>query len=163
MKVTERWQEKKPTVSFEFFPARNAEAAEKLTRVIDQLALMGPDFVSVTFGAGGSTREGSRQLVARLKNDLKLEVMAYFAGFGLGPEDIAGVLDSYRDLGVDNVLVVRGDPPMANRIFSPIPPACPTPRTCWTLSVPAIPSAWVRPVIRRATLKPQARRRTWNT
>jgi methylenetetrahydrofolate reductase (NADPH) len=119
MKVTEMWQQGKPTVSFEFFPARNAEADEKLTRVIDQLAMMEPDFVSVTFGAGGSTREGSRQLVERLKHNLNLEVMAYFAGYGLGPDDITGVLDTYKTLGVDNVLVVRGDPPHGQTDFQP--------------------------------------------
>jgi methylenetetrahydrofolate reductase (NADPH) len=119
MKVTEMWKKKKPTLSFEFFPARDGEAAEKLERVIEQLALMAPDFVSVTFGAGGSTREGSRQLVHRLKNDLGLEVMAYFAGYGLGPDDIQGVLDSYMILGVDNVLVVRGDPPHGQPDFKP--------------------------------------------
>jgi methylenetetrahydrofolate reductase (NADPH) len=119
MKVTEMWKKKKPTVSFEFFPARDGEAAEKLERVIEQLALMAPDFVSVTFGAGGSTREGSRQLVHRLKNDLGLEVMAYFAGYGLGPDDIQGVMDSYMGLGVDNVLVVRGDPPHGQPDFKP--------------------------------------------
>jgi methylenetetrahydrofolate reductase (NADPH) len=121
MKVTEMWKKKQPTVSFEFFPARNAEANEKLERVIDQLAVMEPDFVSVTFGAGGSTREGSRQLVASLKNALKLEVMAYFAGYGLGPDDIQGVLDSYLALGVDNLLVVRGDPPHGQPEFKPHP------------------------------------------
>jgi methylenetetrahydrofolate reductase (NADPH) len=119
MKVTEMWKKKQPTVSFELFPARNAEAAEKLDRVIDQLAVMEPDFVSVTFGAGGSTREGSRQLVATLKNELNLEVMAYFAGYGLGPDDIQTVLDSYQNLGVDNVLVVRGDPPHGQPDFKP--------------------------------------------
>jgi methylenetetrahydrofolate reductase (NADPH) len=80
---------------------------------------MEPDFVSVTFGAGGSTREGSRQLVASLKNELKLEVMAYFAGYGLGPDDIQGVLDSYLAMGVDNLLVVRGDPPHGQPDFKP--------------------------------------------
>jgi methylenetetrahydrofolate reductase (NADPH) len=119
MKVTEIWKKKQPTVSFELFPARHAEAAAKLERVIDQLTVMEPDFVSVTFGAGGSTREGSRQLVASLKKELKLEVMAYFAGYGLGPDDILAVLDTYQDLGVDNVLVVRGDPPHGQPDFKP--------------------------------------------
>ena len=119
MKVTDMWKKKQPTISFELFPARNTEASEKLARVIDQLAVMEPDFVSVTFGAGGSTREGSRQLVASLKNDLKLEVMAYFAGYGLGPDDIQGVMDSYLALGVDNVLVVRGDSPHGQPDFKP--------------------------------------------
>jgi len=125
MKVTEMWRKKKPTLSFEFFPARDGEAAEKLERVIEQLALMAPDFVSVTFGAGGSTREGSRQLVDRLKNVLGLEVMAYFAGYGLGPDDIQGVMDSYMALGVDNVLVVRGDPPHGQPDFKPHPASLP--------------------------------------
>ncbi len=125
MKVTEMWKKKQPTISFEFFPARTAEAAEKLPRVIDQLVIMQPDFVSVTFGAGGSTREGSRQMVERLKNDLKLEVMAYFAGYGLGPEDIQGVLNTYQALGVDNVLVVRGDPPHGQADFKPHPASLP--------------------------------------
>jgi len=119
MKVIEMWEKKQPTISFELFPARNAEAAEKLERVIDQLAVMEPDFVSVTFGAGGSTREGSRQLITSLKNNLRLEVMAYFAGYGLGPDDIQGVMDSYQELGVDNVLVVRGDPPHGQPDFKP--------------------------------------------
>lgn len=121
MKVTEMWKKNQPTVSFELFPARNAEAALKLDRVIDQLTVMEPDFVSVTFGAGGSTREGSRQLVKSLKNELDLEVMAYFAGYGLGPDDIQGVLDSYLNLGVDNVLVVRGDSPHGQPDFKPHP------------------------------------------
>ena len=159
MKVTEMWTKKKPTVSFEFFPARNAEAGEKLNRVIEQLAVMEPDFVSVTFGAGGSTREGSRQLVTSLKNDLKLEVMAYFAGYGLGPEDIRGVLDSYQVLGVENVLVVRGDPPHGEPILSPTPGVWPMPRRCWNLFAGAIVSVWERPAIRRATLNPRARKR----
>src|SRR4030042_6111774 len=119
MKVTEMGKKKQPTLFFELFPARNAEAAEKLDRVIDQLAVMEPDFVSVTFGAGGSTREGSRQLVKTLKNDLQLEVMAYFAGYGLGPDDILGVMDSSLDLEVDNVLVVRGDPPHGQPDYKP--------------------------------------------
>ena len=112
MQLTEIWQsQSKPTVSFELFPARTAKAQGKLDKVIDRLAALEPDFVSVTFGAGGSTREGSRQLVQHLRQEKGLEVLAYFAGYGLGPEDITSVLDGYRELGVDNVLVVRGDPP----------------------------------------------------
>jgi len=77
-----------------------------------------PDFVSVTFGAGGSTREGSRQLVENLKNEKGLEVMAYFAGYGLGPKDITAVLDEYHESGVENILVVRGDPPHEGEDFT---------------------------------------------
>lgn len=106
------WQaSSKPTISFELFPARSEKGAENLEKAIDELVSLNPNFVSVTFGAGGSTREGSYQLVEKLKNNKGLEVVAYFAGFGLGPEDIVSVLDNYRDIGLDNILAVRGDPP----------------------------------------------------
>jgi methylenetetrahydrofolate reductase (NADPH) len=112
VKVTDLWTPKsKPTLSFELFPARSEKAAEKLPGIIDALAALGPDFVSVTFGAGGSTREGSRQLIETLKKAKGLEVVAYFACYGLSPRDIIDVLDSYQALGVENILAVRGDPP----------------------------------------------------
>jgi len=125
MNLISLWETReKPTVSFELFPARSEKAAAKLETTVDELAALKPDFVSVTFGAGGSTREGSRQLVDRLKNQKGLEVVAYFAGYGLGPDDIGAVLDSYRDLGVENVLVVRGDPPREDD-FVPHPDSLP--------------------------------------
>jgi methylenetetrahydrofolate reductase (NADPH) len=112
MKLTELWkQAERPTISFELFPARSAKAAEKLDNTIDELVELKPDFVSVTFGAGGSTREGSRLLVEKLMKEKGLDTLAYFAGYGLGPDEIISVLDDYQALGVENVLVVRGDPP----------------------------------------------------
>jgi methylenetetrahydrofolate reductase (NADPH) len=112
MKLTDIWKSsQKPTLSFELFPARTEKAAASLEKAIDELAALKPDFVSVTFGAGGSTREGSRQLLDTLKHAKGLEVIAYFAGYGLGPDHIVAVLDSYRDIGVESVLAVRGDPP----------------------------------------------------
>ncbi|MHC4354815.1 MAG: methylenetetrahydrofolate reductase [Planctomycetota bacterium] len=122
MRVTDLWSaERKPTVSFELFPPRSPKGAEKLEKTIGELAGLRPDFVSVTFGAGGSTREGSRQLVEKLKTEKMLEVVAYFAGYGLGPEDISAVLDSYEDLEIENVLVVRGDIPKDLEDFKPHP------------------------------------------
>jgi len=106
MRVTDIWSSRqRPTISFELFPPRSAKAAEKLEKAIDELLAVNPDFVSVTFGAGGSTREGSRQLVDKLKNEKGREVVAYFAGYGLGPDDITSVLDSYQGLGIENVLL----------------------------------------------------------
>jgi methylenetetrahydrofolate reductase (NADPH) len=125
MKITEIWKtSKKPTVSFEVFPARSDKAAERLDKAIDELTALKPDFVSVTFGAGGSTREGSRQLIENLKNEKGLEVIGYFAGYGLGPEDIYAVLDSYHVIGVENLLVVLGDPPREGD-FTPHPDSLP--------------------------------------
>lgn len=122
MKLTDLWKASdKPTVSFELFPARSQKAAERLERVIDVLAGLKPDFASVTFGAGGTTREGSRQLLDKLMNEKGLEVLGYFAGFGLGPQEITTVLDSYKTLGVENILVVRGDIPHDQDDFNPHP------------------------------------------
>lgn len=126
MRATDIWGAGQgPTISFELFPARSEKAARNLDRAIDRLAALSPDFVSVTFGAGGSTREGSRQLIDRLKNEKHLEVIAYFAGYGLGPDQITEVLDGYRDMGVENILVVRGDPPHDAGDFAPHPDSLP--------------------------------------
>jgi methylenetetrahydrofolate reductase (NADPH) len=101
----------KPCFGFEFFPAKNPKAQEHLDSAIDMLAELAPDFTTVTFGAGGSTRVGSRQLAERLKKEKGLEVIAYFAGYGLGPEEITEALGGYAEIGLENLLVVRGDPP----------------------------------------------------
>lgn len=122
MKLTELWNySAKATISFELFPARTEKAAERLPRTIDDLAALNPDFVSVTFGAGGSTKEGSRQLLDMLKSEKGLRVVGYFAGYGLKPEDITAVLDSYQELGIENILVVRGDIPHDREGFQPHP------------------------------------------
>jgi len=125
MRVTDMWKNaKKPTLSFELFPAKTPKGAENLEKTIDTLAKLKPDFVSVTFGAGGSTREGSRRLMVKLKEEKGLEVLSYFAGYGLSPQNIFTILDDYRDCGVDNVLVVRGDPPQEEG-FTPHPDSLP--------------------------------------
>jgi len=112
MKVTDIWNaSQSPTISFELFPAKSEKAAARLEKTIEILAALKPDFVSVTFGAGGSTREGSRKLVRKLMHDYGLEVVAYFACYGLGPEEIIAVLDSYHEMGVESILAVRGDTP----------------------------------------------------
>jgi methylenetetrahydrofolate reductase (NADPH) len=125
MKIIDIWNARqKPTISFELFPARSEKAAASLQNAIAELTALCPDFLSVTFGAGGSTREGSRDLVDQLKNNLGLEVLAYFACYGLGPDEIRGVLDDYQALGVENVLAVRGDKPREGE-FEPHPKSLP--------------------------------------
>lgn len=112
MKLTEIWNASEaPTISFELFPARSEKAEASLEKTIDALAALEPHFVSVTFGAGGSTREGSRELLKKLNHEKGLEVLGYFACYGLSPGAIAEVLDSYWAVGVENILAVRGDEP----------------------------------------------------
>jgi methylenetetrahydrofolate reductase (NADPH) len=84
MRVIDHWKDgSPPTISFELFPAKTEKAAAGLDKTISNLSNLEPDFVSVTFGAGGSTREGSRQLIRNLKLDKGLEVV----GFGTGRYD----------------------------------------------------------------------------
>ncbi|MEW6076607.1 MAG: methylenetetrahydrofolate reductase [Thermodesulfobacteriota bacterium] len=109
MKILQLYESKKASViSLEFFPPKDAGAFEK---TVDELALLQPDYVTVTFGAGGSTREGSYQTVKRLIEDKNLPVVAYIAGYGLGPNEITAVLDKYQALGIGTIFVIRGDKP----------------------------------------------------
>ncbi len=85
MRLTQIWNVKTPTVSFEFFPARTSDAAEKLERVIDQMYYLEPDFIGITFGAGGSTRDGSRQLVDKLINDKEMASPCLFCRLWAAP------------------------------------------------------------------------------
>ncbi len=122
MKADELWRATdRRTLSFEVFPARDDKAIANLDKAIDKLAELRPEFFSVTFGAGGSTRHGSRRLVEQLKERTGADVVAYFAGYGLGPAQITDVLDQYKRLGVENILAVRGDPPQEQEGFHPHP------------------------------------------
>lgn len=119
MRVTYLYENKTPVVSMEFFPPRDTAASEKFSKTIDDLAVLNPDYMSMTFGAGGSTRDGSYQAV-KMMLDKKQPTVAYIAGFGLGPADMKNVLDRYKDLGVETIFVLRGDKPKDDN-FTPSP------------------------------------------
>lgn len=121
MSMKDLWSDRtRPTISFEFFPGHDEKAIQKLDKVIDTLVALAPDFVSVTFGAGGSTREGSYQLVEKLRHHKNLEVLPYVAAYGLGREELSAILNNYQQLGVENLFCVRGDQPEAED-FKPHP------------------------------------------
>ena len=124
MRVKKLYQNNPPVLSMEFFPPRNEEAREKFGNTIDTLAESNPDYMSVTFGAGGSNREGSLQTVKDVMIDKNLPTVAYIAGYGLGPDEIAGVLDRYKELGVETIFVIRGDEPQKED-FVPHPDSFP--------------------------------------
>ena len=113
----------KPVVSFEFFRAKTPKAAENLEKVLDLLSATRHDYMSVTFGAGGSTREGSYQLIDKLKNERGVNVVAYIAGVGLGPDDLTNVLDTFKGQGIGTVFVIQGDEPQEDAAFEPHPEA----------------------------------------
>ena len=98
-----------PTASFEFFPPKTEEGEQRLRETISSLAWLGPSFVSVTYGAGGSTRDRTHDLVVDL-----LEVttpMAHLTAYGHSRDELAAILTRYRDEGVQNILCLRGDAP----------------------------------------------------
>jgi methylenetetrahydrofolate reductase (NADPH) len=100
-----------PVFSFEFFPPRTEEGARNLNRALEELKPLAPDFVSVTYGAGGSTREKTIGIVKRIREQFGLEAMAHFTCVAATVEELRATLDEMRDAGIDNVLALRGDPP----------------------------------------------------
>jgi len=98
-------------VSFEFFPPKTSEMERTLWEAITRLAPLAPHFVSVTYGAGGSTRERTHATVARIVEETDLKPAAHLTCVGASRGDIDGVIRDYRDAGVRHVVALRGDPP----------------------------------------------------
>ena len=99
-----------PRVSFEFFPPQNLEASFRLFECVQTLAPMGPEFVSVTYGAGGSSRDRTINVVRNLRVEHGLEAMAHLTCVGHTREELESILDAYDAAGVAHVLALRGDP-----------------------------------------------------
>jgi methylenetetrahydrofolate reductase (NADPH) len=100
-----------PTTSFEFFPPRTDEGDRLLRDTLNELEPLGPSFVSVTYGAGGSTRERTHQIVVDLLERTSLTPMAHLTAVCHTRDELAAILARYRDAGVDNILALRGDAP----------------------------------------------------
>jgi methylenetetrahydrofolate reductase (NADPH) len=99
------------TVSFEFFPPKTDEAERQLEKAIRELEPLRPSFVSVTYGAGGSTRERTRDIVVGIERDTPLTAMAHLTCMGHTRGEVTELLDEYRAGAVDNILALAGDPP----------------------------------------------------
>jgi methylenetetrahydrofolate reductase (NADPH) len=109
-----------PTISFEFFPPKNDEAEESLFRdTVPGLKRLNPAFISVTYGAGGGTRERSFRIVDRLRKQFGIEAMAHLTCVGATRADSAAILDEAQALGIENILALRGDPPKGEAEFRP--------------------------------------------
>jgi methylenetetrahydrofolate reductase (NADPH) len=111
MRIDEILADRRPCFSFEFFPPKSEEGWQNLWRAAEELKQDEPAFVSVTYGAGGSTRDRTIEIVKRIKQELGLEAMAHFTCVGATVDDLRATLDEMRDAGIDNVLALRGDPP----------------------------------------------------
>ena len=110
----------RPSFSFEFFPPKSQEAAAQLEKTIADLQPLQPTFVSVTYGAGGSTRELTIDIVSRIKAETSIESMAHLTCVGSTRADLESVLDRLTAAGIENVLALRGDPPKGQTTFTAV-------------------------------------------
>jgi methylenetetrahydrofolate reductase (NADPH) len=110
-----------PIFSFEFFPPKTDEGERNLRAALQTLAPLEPDFVSVTYGAGGSTRARTVELTHWIKQDLGIEAMAHLTCVGASREELHMVLDGIASGGIENVLALRGDPPRGQTEWRPHP------------------------------------------
>jgi methylenetetrahydrofolate reductase (NADPH) len=117
MKIRDMFDGPSRVVSFEFFPPKHDDGVESLYHTVEALKGCRPSFVSVTYGAGGSTRDRTIELVSRIKRDLGVEAMAHLTCVGATRDEIARVLDRLAEAGVENVLALRGDPPKGQTAF----------------------------------------------
>ena len=110
-----------PVFSFEFFPPKTEEGERNLQTALRELGPLEPSYVSVTYGAGGSTRDRTIEIVKSLKDEHGLEAMAHLSCVGTTQEELREILDEVRDAGIDNVLALRGDPPQGESEWRPHP------------------------------------------
>ena len=106
------------SLSFEFFPPKTDSGFEALYRSIAEFEPLAPSFVSVTYGAGGSTRDNTHRLVVRLRRETSLEPVPHLTCFGHTKDEIRRILEMYAAAGVGNILALRGDPPAGARILA---------------------------------------------
>ena len=118
MKIREILQ-KKRTVSCEFFPPREEDGIPAVFRAIDRVGSFNPDFISVTYGAGGSTRSFTERITMQVKQETDLEVMAHLTCVAQTRDEVHNVLARLDEAGVENVIALRGDPPRGQENFVP--------------------------------------------
>lgn len=121
MRITELLKAGYPSFSFEFFPPKSAEGEATLWASLQDLKELRPSFVSVTYGAGGSTRQKTVEITRRIKHELQIEAMAHLTCVGATQAELNGVLEELKGSGIENVLALRGDPPKSQSKFEVTP------------------------------------------
>ena len=121
MRISDILRTDRRAVSFEFFPPNDDAGFASLFETIEALKALDPSYVSVTYGAGGSTRRKTVELVKRIKHEIGIESMAHLTCVGANRDEIGGVLDDLAAAGLENVLPLRGDPPKGESDFVPTP------------------------------------------
>jgi len=119
MRIDDLLNKNLPTISFEFFPPKSEQGFQQLYATIEDLKPLKPSYVSVTYGAGGSTRQKTVQLVEKIQNEAKIRSMAHLTCVGHTAEEIGQILDDLWKAGIRNVLALRGDPQAGQSTFTP--------------------------------------------
>jgi methylenetetrahydrofolate reductase (NADPH) len=117
MHINEIFKSHRVVFSFEFFPPKDRAAADELFRTMSELVPLQPAFVSVTYGAGGSTRELTRDLVVRIGRETSLTVVSHLTCVGATQDELRRILEDYRANGIRNIMALRGDPPRGQAAF----------------------------------------------
>jgi len=117
MKIHELYNNKK-TISFEIFPPKTVRGEENLWKEMKKIAEMKPGFISVTYGAGGSTREKTLDIALQLKNNFNITPLVHFTCVGSDKNEIAEYIKEVKDKGINNILALRGDPPAGEKQFT---------------------------------------------
>jgi methylenetetrahydrofolate reductase (NADPH) len=117
MRIDELLASTRPVFSFEFFPPRTPEGLETLYETVRTLGPLEPGFVSVTYGAGGATREGTVEISRAIKHEHGIETMAHLSCVGETQEGLREILGKLESSGIENVLALRGDPPRGEAEF----------------------------------------------
>ncbi len=121
MKIRDKFPHEEWTFSFEFSPPRTPDAIEKLFQTAERLRRLSPTFVSVTYGAGGSTRRNTIDIVARLGAELRLTAAAHLTCVGHSQGELHEILTELGSRGIENLMLLRGDPPRDQPSFVPAP------------------------------------------
>lgn len=111
MKIKELFKQKQPTISFEVFPPNKIYTLEKVYEVIDELSLLKLDFMSVTYGAGGSTRRNTVDIASKIKNINNIEALAHLTCIGATKKEIDEILKDLNKNNIENIMALRGDIP----------------------------------------------------
>ncbi|HEV2074818.1 MAG TPA: methylenetetrahydrofolate reductase [NAD(P)H] [Thermoleophilaceae bacterium] len=111
MRIDRILEERRPVFSFEFFPPKDDEGLDRLLRTLSELREDKPAFVSVTYGAGGSTRSRTVDITRRIRDEFGIEAMAHLSCVGSTVDELRAILDDIQSAGIENVLALRGDPP----------------------------------------------------
>lgn len=121
MKIKELFDRGNPVFSFEFFPPKDEAGMTSLMETVRSLTDLHPSFVSVTYGAGGSTRRKTIEITKRIKQELGIEAMSHLTCVGHSRDEISAILDEIETAQIENIMTLRGDPPRGETQFVPHP------------------------------------------